>query len=316
MPAVAVREHRDCVWLCPQEKHPGAFFWTARTGQPSPDSCMATTAAEISGLDPEYDGSPVRSSTLRLRALPSGSVVGSSVLPLYPTFPLSDGSGEYVSSVEAPRPDDEISHFINIVVAAMGFLLAAPLFLLVALAIKLSSRGPVFYRQTRIGLDRRWNREPSHQDLRTHDLGGRPFTMYKFRTMVMSAEPDSKEIWATPQDQRVTPLGRILRVTRLDELPQLLNVLNGEMNIVGPRPERPSIFAELREAIPNYHMRQRVRPGITGWAQINQSYDSSVDDVRRKVEFDLEYVRSRGALRDLSIMARTLPVMLFCRLGW
>ena len=260
---------------------------------------MATTAAEITAPDPEYDGSPVRRSTLRL---------------------LGGASRGDAASVERPRPDDEISHFINIVVAAMGFLLAAPLFLLVALAIKLSSRGPVFYKQTRIGLDRRRDRQPSHQDLRTHDLGGRPFTMYKFRTMVMSAEPESKEIWATPQDERVTPLGRLLRVTRLDELPQLLNVLNGDMNIVGPRPERPSIFAELCEAIPDYHMRQRVRPGITGWAQINQSYDTSVDDVRRKVEFDLEYVRSRGALRgaltDLSIMARTVPIMLFCRLGW
>lgn len=259
-------------------------------------SCMATTAAEISVPDPEHVGRPVRRSTLRLL--------------------LVGASKEHASSVERPRPDDEISHFINIVVAATGFLLAAPLFLLVALAIKVSSRGPVFYKQRRVGLDRRWNREPSHQDLRTHDLGGRPFTMYKFRTMVMSAEPDSKEIWATPQDERVTPLGRLLRVTRLDELPQLLNVLNGDMNIVGPRPERPTIFAELCEAIPNYRMRQRVRPGITGWAQINQSYDTSVDDVRRKVELDLAYLHSRGPLRDLSIMARTVPIMLFCKLGW
>ena len=261
---------------------------------------MATTAAEIRVLDPENDGGPVRHNALRL---------------------LLDGAfGEHVSGVDRPRPDDEISHFVNIVVAAIGFLLTLPLFLLVALAIKLTSRGPVFYKQTRVGLDRRWNRLPSHQDQRTHDLGGRPFTMYKFRTMVMSAELDTNEIWATPRDDRVTPVGRLLRVTRIDELPQLLNVLNGEMNIVGPRPERPTIFAELREAIPDYHMRQRVRPGITGWAQVNQSYDTSVDDVRRKVEFDLEYVRRRGALKgaltDLSIMARTLPIMFFGRLGW
>jgi len=277
---------------------------------------MATTAAEISGLDTEYDGRPVRSSTLRLGALPSSGVAGSSVLPLSPTFRLSDGSREYVSSVAAPRPDDELSHFLNITVAAVGLLLAAPLLLLVALAIKLSSRGPVFYRQTRIGLDRRWNTEPQHHDLRTHDFGGRPFTMYKFRTMVASAESDSREIWATPRDERVTALGRFLRVTRLDEVPQLLNVVIGDMNIVGPRPERPTIFAELREAIPNYHMRQRVYPGITGWAQINQPYDTCVDDVRRKVEFDLEYLESRSVGGDLSIMARTVPIMLFCRLGW
>jgi lipopolysaccharide/colanic/teichoic acid biosynthesis glycosyltransferase len=279
---------------------------------------MAPTAAEISVLDPEYDGIPVRGSELRLRTLPSGSrgVVSSNALPLSSPFPLSEGPRDYVSSVAAPRPDDEISHFLNIAVAAMGLLLAAPLFLLIALAIKLSSRGPVFYTQTRVGLDRRSNREPSHQDLRAHDLGGRPFTMYKFRTMVASAEPDSREIWATPRDERVTPLGRFLRVTRLDELPQLLNVVIGDMNIVGPRPERPTIFAELRDAIPNYHMRQRVYPGITGWAQINQPYDSCVDDVRRKVEFDLEYLQSRSVAGDLSIMARTVPIMLFCRLGW
>src|SRR5438874_2513146 len=156
---------------------------------------MATTAAEIRVLDPENDGGPVRHNALRL---------------------LLDGAfGEHVSGVDRPRPDDEISHFVNIVVAAIGFLLTLPLFLLVALAIKLTSRGPVFYKQTRVGLDRRWNRLPSHQDQRTHDLGGRPFTMYKFRTMVMSAEPDTREIWATPRDERVTPVGRLLRVTRI-----------------------------------------------------------------------------------------------------
>jgi lipopolysaccharide/colanic/teichoic acid biosynthesis glycosyltransferase len=107
-----------------------------------------------------------------------------------------------------------------------------------------------------------------------------------------------------------------LRALRLDELPQLLNVVAGDMNIVGPRPERPGIFAELRETIPNYHLRQRVMPGITGWAQINQSYDTCVDDVRRKVHFDLEYLRTRSVARDLSIMARTLPVMALGRMGW
>jgi lipopolysaccharide/colanic/teichoic acid biosynthesis glycosyltransferase len=140
--------------------------------------------------------------------------------------------------------------------------------------------------------------------------------MYKFRTMVIGAEKDSKEVWAAQGDERVTRLGQQLRALRLDELPQLLNVVAGDMNIVGPRPERPGIFAELRETIPNYHLRQRVMPGITGWAQINQSYDTCVDDVRRKVHFDLEYLRTRSVARDLSIMARTLPVMALGRMGW
>lgn len=279
---------------------------------------MATTAAEISVLDPEYNGEPAPRGRLRLRTLrPSNrNATSSGVLRFYPQIFLGETSREHVSSVAARSADHQTARFLNVAVAVVGLLLAAPLFLLIALAIKLSSRGPVLYKQRRIGLDRRWNTESSHEDLRTRDLGGRPFTMYKFRTMVMAAEPDSKEIWATPRDERVTPLGRFLRATRLDELPQLLNVVIGDMNIVGPRPERPTIFAELREAIPNYHMRQRVYPGITGWAQINQPYDTCVDDVRRKVEFDLEYLQSRSVVRDLSIMARTVPIMLFCRLGW
>jgi lipopolysaccharide/colanic/teichoic acid biosynthesis glycosyltransferase len=201
-------------------------------------------------------------------------------------------------------------------VGSFGLLLTAPLFLLIAIAIKLTSRGPVFYKQTRVGLDRRSNRVPTDADSRIRDLGGRPFTMYKFRTMVIAAESDSKEVWARRDDQRVTKIGRRLRVTRLDELPQLLNVLAGDMNIVGPRPERPTIFAELRDAIPDYHMRQRVMPGITGWAQVNQAYDTSVDDVRRKVQFDLEYLSTRSVAQDVRIMARTVPIMLFSRLGW
>jgi lipopolysaccharide/colanic/teichoic acid biosynthesis glycosyltransferase len=248
---------------------------------------MATTAAEITVIDRDYKSSPVRRAALRL-----------------------------VSSHPLVTGDDRTTRVVNVFVAALGLILAAPLFLLIAIAIKLSSRGAIFYKQTRVGLDRRWNRAPSHQDLRARDLGGRPFTMYKFRTMVISAEPDNKEVWATPRDERVTALGRYLRLARLDELPQLLNVVKGDMNIVGPRPERPTIFAELREAIPNYHMRQRVMPGITGWAQVNQSYDTCVDDVRRKVAFDLEYLSTRSVARDLLIMARTIPIMLFCRFGW
>jgi lipopolysaccharide/colanic/teichoic acid biosynthesis glycosyltransferase len=279
---------------------------------------MATTAVEINDPDAEYDGtSPARASALRLRALRPGTriAIASNVLPFYPAMRLR-AVRERVSSFATASGSDMTTRILNVAVAAIGLLIAAPLFLLIGLAIKMFSRGPVFYKQTRIGLDRRWNRKLSHEDVRVQDLGGRPFTMYKFRTMVPPAEPDSKEVWATPRDQRVTAIGRYLRATRLDELPQLLNVVLGDMNIVGPRPECPTIFAELREAIPNYHMRQRVMPGITGWAQVNQAYDTCVDDVRRKVEFDLEYLGSRGVMQDLSIMARTVPIMLFCRLGW
>ena len=139
--------------------------------------------------------------------------------------------------------------------------------------------------------------------------------MYKFRSMRVDAEADGRAVWAQKQDPRATSIGGFLRKTRLDELPQLLNVIRGDMNIVGPRPERPSIFAELRETIPEYAIRQRVKPGITGWAQINQSYDSCVEDVRRKVGYDLEYLERQSLGMDLRIMSRTIPVMLL-RQGW
>lgn len=284
---------------------------------------MATTAAEVSGIDSDSDTplvvDPSSRNSLTFRKLRSRghAVFRSNELPFfYPLFERGGPTEAPSQSIAAPHGSDSATRVLNIVVGVIGLLLTAPLFVLIAIAIKLTSRGPVFYKQTRIGLDRRWNRAPTHADSRIRDLGGSPFTMYKFRTMVVAAESDSKEVWARPDDERVTMIGRRLRVTRLDELPQLLNVLAGNMNIVGPRPERPTIFAELREAIPDYHMRQRVMPGITGWAQVNQAYDTSVDDVRRKVQFDLEYLSTRSVTRDLRIMARTVPIMLFSRLGW
>jgi lipopolysaccharide/colanic/teichoic acid biosynthesis glycosyltransferase len=138
-----------------------------------------------------------------------------------------------------------------------------------------------------------------------------PFWMLKFRSMRVDAEAKTGAVLAGENDPRVTRMGRLLRTTRLDELPQLWNVLKGEMSLVGPRPERPSIFAELRRNIQEYPLRQQTRPGITGWAQINRAYDASLDDVRAKVQFDLEYLERQSFMEDLKIMARTLPVMLF-----
>src|SRR3954469_7585354 len=175
---------------------------------------------------------------------------------------------------DIPAGSDRATRTLNLAVGFLALVLAAPIFVLIAVAIKLSSKGPVFYKQVRIGIDRRWNKKQLPYDVRSTDLGGRPFTMYKFRTMIPEAETDGQEIWATPRDPRVTKLGRFLRTTRLDELPQIINVLAGDMNVVGPRPERPGIFAELRDSIPQYHLRQRVMPGITGWAQVNQAYDT------------------------------------------
>jgi lipopolysaccharide/colanic/teichoic acid biosynthesis glycosyltransferase len=205
---------------------------------------------------------------------------------------------------------------LNFVLAILALLLLSPVLLLIALAIKLSSRGPVLYTQERVGLNRRAGERDGEHPQRRHDLGGQPFTIYKFRTMRVDAERESGAVWAAQNDPRVTPLGRLLRQYRLDEIPQLLNVVRGEMNIVGPRPERPTIFAELREHIAEYPLRQRAKPGITGLAQINHHYDRSLDDVRTKVSFDLEYIRRQSLREDLRIMLKTLPVVLFRRGGW
>ena len=201
---------------------------------------------------------------------------------------------------------------LNVAVAAIGLVAAAPVMALIAAAIRLTSRGPVIYRQTRVGIDQRRHFGGNHR--RLVDYGGRPFTIYKFRTMNSSAS--GEECWASPADPRTTVVGRVLRKYRLDELPQLFNVLRGDMNIVGPRPEQPAIFASLREQIPAYPERQRVRPGITGWAQVNQHYDTCLDDVRRKVSFDLEYVARHSLAEDLKIMLKTVPTVALKRGAW
>jgi lipopolysaccharide/colanic/teichoic acid biosynthesis glycosyltransferase len=214
----------------------------------------------------------------------------------------------------SPVPDDRLCRALNLVVALVGLIIAAPLMLLIAILVKLSSPGPVFFTQPRVGLDSRRNRPWNTNHRRQIDHGGRLFHIYKFRTM--RAQATAEQVWAAPDDPRVTAVGRVLRRYRLDELPQLINVLRGEMNVVGPRPEQPAIFRDLREKIELYPRRQRVLPGITGWAQVNQHYDRSIEDVERKLDYDLEYVARRSWREDLRIMARTIPVVIFRRGGW
>lgn len=227
-------------------------------------------------------------------------------------------SGRHLRLVDAPvgtghAERGRARRALNVSVALLGLVVTLPLWVLIAIAIKLTSKGPILYTQTRVGIDTRGTGIQPGDPRRRSDLGGRPFRIYKFRTMTVDAESQSGAVWAQKNDARVTPIGRVLRDFRLDELPQLLNVLRGEMNVVGPRPERPAIFADLREQIPHYQARQRTPPGITGHAQINLEYDSSVDDVRRKVAYDLEYLDRAGFWEDFKIMARTIPVMLFRR---
>ncbi len=181
---------------------------------------------------------------------------------------------------------------LDIVVSLTLLVLLGPLMLVVALLVKLTSDGPVIYWQKRIG------------------LGGRPFWMLKFRSMRCNAEANGVARWATVDDPRVTPIGRLLRSTRLDELPQLVNILKGEMSFVGPRPERPEFVEQLQDDIPQYYLRHFIKPGLTGWAQINFSYGASIEDARRKLAYDLFYLSNAGLLLDLFIIARTVRVVL------
>jgi lipopolysaccharide/colanic/teichoic acid biosynthesis glycosyltransferase len=204
--------------------------------------------------------------------------------------------------------DEGARRALNVVVAAVAIVLTAPLMLGIAILVKLTSPGPFLYRQVRVGVDRRTPLKPAGNHRRSVDLGGKPFTIYKFRTMKVTG-PDAPQVWASKTDPRITRFGRFLRKSRIDELPQLFNVLLGDMNIVGPRPEQPRIFGELRTQVPGYTLRQTVRPGITGWAQINHHYDQTIEDVKTKVAYDLEYIARQSLTQDLKIMLLTAPVM-------
>ena len=209
---------------------------------------------------------------------------------------------------------------IDIVCSLVGMITLAPVFLLVAIAIKLDSAGPVLFTQMRVGLNRRKSstRTGNHsivndrrkRDRRRKDLYGTPFRVYKFRSMVNNAEKKSGPIWATANDPRITRVGAILRKTRLDEVPQLLNVLKGDMSLVGPRPERPMFIEELARDISDYPKRLDVKPGITGLAQVITGYDTSISSVRAKVRQDLRYIRSWTLLQDVKILLKTVIVVI------
>ena len=185
-----------------------------------------------------------------------------------------------------------IKRTADIVLSTALLLFAAPFLLLVALAIKVEGGGPVLYRQTRLG------------------RAGVPFTLLKFRTMRVDAEKDGAR-WAQQNDGRVTRIGRFLRVTRIDEIPQALSVLSGKMSFVGPRPERPEFLSDLTSAIPHYKDRLQVKPGITGWAQVNYPYGASIEDARQKLAYDLYYIQHYSLALDLIIVLKTLRVALF-----
>ena len=185
--------------------------------------------------------------------------------------------------------------FFDLVAAGALLLAAWPFMLLVAICVALESRGPIFYRQTRIGEN------------------GRTFELIKFRSMRVDAEADGVARWASQNDDRTTRVGRIIRLSRLDELPQLFNILRGDMSFVGPRPERPQFVEMLSKEVRYYNVRHCVKPGLTGWAQLRYPYGASVQDAEEKLTFDLFYVKNHGLVFDLLILLQTVEVVLFHR---
>jgi sugar transferase (PEP-CTERM system associated) len=208
---------------------------------------------------------------------------------------IADLSPEWIVRCKGFRRDRLImltKRVIDIVASAVGLLLTAPITLLTAAAIKLDSPGPILYRQERVGQD------------------DEPFTIYKFRSMCESAEANGRPVWAAEDDPRVTRVGKIIRKLRIDEIPQMINVLRGQMSLVGPRPERPFFVQTLNKKIPYYSLRHSIKPGITGWAQISYSYGDSDEDAIEKLQYDLYYIKNMSALFDLQIIFESLKVVL------
>lgn len=205
---------------------------------------------------------------------------------LHPTYLIfSEGFNQYKFHWIFKR-------LLDIGVALVGLILASPIIVLTAILIKLDSRGPIFHRQKRVGKE------------------GRIFTLVKFRSMYIDAEKKTGPVWAQKNDSRVTRVGRIIRKIRIDEIPQMWNVLRNEMSFVGPRPERPYFVEELKKEIPFYTQRLVVKPGITGWAQINYMYGSSREDALEKLQFDLYYIKNMSIFLDIIILLRTIKVVI------
>lgn len=182
--------------------------------------------------------------------------------------------------------------FLDLALAIITLIITAPLMALIAVIVRLESRGPAIFKQERVG------------------LSGRPFTVFKFRSMRQDAETHTGPMWAQQNDNRITPVGAILRKCRLDELPQVFNVIKGEMSFVGPRPERPYFVELLKTKIPHYDVRHRVKPGITGWAQVMYPYGASVEDAYQKLQYDLYYAKHASIWFDLKVLLKTVKVVI------
>jgi exopolysaccharide biosynthesis polyprenyl glycosylphosphotransferase len=192
-----------------------------------------------------------------------------------------------------PEWEKKLKRISDVIISLLVLLITLPLNFLVAVAIKLDSRGRILFKQDRIGMN------------------GKEFKIYKFRSMHKDAEKNTGPVWSSKDDPRVTRIGKIIRKLRIDEIPQFFNVLKGEMSLVGPRPERPYFVEMLAEQLPYYKRRLKVRPGITGWAQVKHKYDESIEDVKVKLRYDLFYIENMSIRMDLKILARTVLVVIF-----
>lgn len=203
-------------------------------------------------------------------------------------FPLIDIMPQLM-----PEWEKKIKRFMDIVISIIFLIISSPIILITSFAIRLESKGPIFYKQERSGLD------------------GKGFKIIKFRSMRTDAEKASGPVWSTKDDPRITKVGKFIRKVRIDEIPQMVNILKGEMSLVGPRPERPFFVEQLSKEIPFYKRRLKVRPGLTGWAQVKHKYDENVEDVKEKLRYDLFYIENMSLSNDFKILFRTVFVVLF-----
>jgi exopolysaccharide biosynthesis polyprenyl glycosylphosphotransferase len=192
-----------------------------------------------------------------------------------------------------PEWEKKLKRLMDIFISFLILIVSSPIIILTSIAIKIDSKGPIFFKQERLGQN------------------GKPFKVLKFRSMINDAEKYTGPVWSQKDDPRVTRMGKFVRRVRIDEIPQMINVLKGEMSLVGPRPERAFFVEKLSLEIPYYKRRLKVRPGVTGWAQIKHKYDETIDDVKIKLRYDLFYIENMSIRMDLKILLRTVFVVLF-----
>ncbi len=253
--------------------------------------CVTTAWATLSFVKHGDEIAPI-AQVQNVPALPSGVSEKPRARAPEPSTLLLFGSGIFgMIAGFVRRTYIALKRAFDIMASIIGIICLSPLFIITALLIKLTSKGPIFYKQTRVGKD------------------GALFEMYKFRTMRVDAEQGTGPVWAAQNDPRLIPVGKLLRKSHVDEIPQFINILKGEMSLIGPRPERPVFVDKFKEIIPDYTKRLAVKPGITGLAQVWHRYDETIEDVKKKIKYDLLYIKKYCLWTDLRILFRTFRVV-------